>query len=198
MSLHGNAVIPCNEKSASVYEANAGDVCKYEDHEGFVPLQEGDIADFYRQFSRARREPAFMGMFKPVQYQSATQFAEYFTVGSRPLWVLGRPESPTAYFCLHAMLSQHDLANLDFAYFSAYPNPGSEAAGAFWKYLLSCMRVRGLTRVQSFVIDTCTEKIQLLESLGFRNEGLLREHYYHNGRMHDVVVLAWMAEERLV
>lgn len=198
MNKRGHAVSPREEVAAPAYENRACEGGRLEDGQGFVPLQEGDLATFYRQFLRVRAEPVFIDIFKPIPYQSVAQFAEYFSVEKRPLWMMGQPESPTAYFGLHYMLRQHDLANLDFAYFAAYPSPGSEAAHSFWRYVRSCMVERGLTRVQSFVIDSSVEKIRLLESFGFRKEGLLREHYFHNGKMHDVMVHAWMAEERHV
>jgi len=198
MNKRGYAVSSRLEDGAAALDNRACDGGRLDDAQGFVPLQEGDLAAFYRQFLRVRAEPVFIDIFKPIPYQSAAQFAQYFSVGKRPLWMMGRPESPAAYFGLHYMLSQHDLANLDFVYFSAYPSPGSEAAQSFWRYVRSRLVERGLTRVQSFVIDSSVEKIRLLESFGFRQEGLLREHYFHNGKMHDVVVHAWMAEERRV
>jgi hypothetical protein len=198
MNKRGHAVSPRLEVAAPAYDEKACVGDSADGGQSFVPLQEGDLAVFYRQFLRVRAEPVFIDIFKPIPYQSAAQFAEYFSAGKRPLWMMGRPESPTAYFGLHYMLRQHDLANLDFMYFSAYPSPGSEAATSFWNYVRSCMAARGLTRVQSFVIDGSVEKIRLLESFGFRKEGLLREHYFHNGKMHDVMVHAWMAEGRHV
>ena len=198
MNKHGHAVSSRLEVAAAAYADRACVGVRPNDGQGFAPLQEGDLAAFYRQFLRVRAEPLFIDIFKPIPYQSATQFAEYFAVDKRPLWLMGRPASPTAYFGLHYMLRQHDLANLDFTYFSAYPSPGSEAAQSFWRYVHGCIVERGLTRVQSFVIDSSVEKTRLLESFGFRKEGVLREHYFHNGKLHDVMVHAWMADERHV
>jgi hypothetical protein len=196
MNKHGHAVSSRLEVAAAASDERACDGGRSGDGQDFAPMREGDLAAFYRQFLRVRAEPVFIDIFKPIPYQSAAQFAEYFAVEKRPLWMMGRPKSPTAYFGLHYMLHQHDLANLDFVYFSAYPSPGSDAAHSFWRYVRGCMVERGLTRVQSFVIESSVEKIRLLESFGFRQEGLLREHYFHNGKMHDIVVHAWMAEGR--
>lgn len=198
MNRRGRAVSSRLEVAAAAYADGTCDGDRLDDGQAFAPLQEGDLAVFHRQFLRVRTEPLFIDIFKPIPYQSVAQFAEYFSAGKRPLWLMGRPESPAAYFGLHYMLHQHDLANLDFVYFSSYPSPGSEAAYSFWRYVRSCMVERGLTRVQSFVIDSSVEKIRLLESFGFRQEGLLREHYFHNGKLHDIMVHAWMAEERHV
>ncbi len=163
---------------------------------GFVLVSDAAAAALYRQFQILRAEPVFVDIFKPITYHTATQFVESFSAATRPLWVMGGVEAPTAYFCLHSQLRQHDLANLDFGYFTGCPDPGSEEAVRFWRYVRERAAERNVTRIQSFVVAGSMEKICLLESLGFHQEGLLREHYFHNGRLHDLVVHAWMAEGR--
>ena len=165
---------------------------------GFIPLLKSDLPAFYRHFLVVRPEPVFIDIFKPTPYQTLTQFMDYFAFNKRPLWVLGKPESPIAYFGLHYFQREHDLANLDFVFFSGYPDPGSEAVRLLWDAVRQSLVDRGLTRLQSFVLASSTDKILLLESLGFRREGVLREHYFHNGEFHDVIVHAWLAEARCV
>ena len=169
-----------------------------DDAGGFMAVSDAAAAALYRRFLILRGEPVFVDIFKPIPYHTAAQFTEYFSAVTRPLWVMGAPEAPSAYFCLHYLLRQHDMGNLDFAYFDGCPGPGSEAAVHFWNDVRYRSAELGLTRMQCFVIDTSIEKMRLLESFGFRREGVLREHYFHNGALHDLIVYAWLAAGRCV
>lgn len=162
----------------------------------FAPLGKKDLPLLYRQFQTLYPEPIFIDIYEPSPFPTLSRFTDYFAIGKRPMWVMGAPRSPQAYFILHDFQREHDLANLDFAFFTGLPAPGSEEARGFWEYARRCIADRGLTRIQSFVLSGSTEKIRLLESFGFHKEGILREHYFHNGELHDVVVHAWMAEGR--
>lgn len=162
----------------------------------FTPLQKKDFPVFYRQFLQLRPEPIFIDIYEPTPFPSLAKFKTYFAVDKRPLWVLGPPESPVAYFALHDFQAEHDLANVEFVFFAGYPAPGSKEARAFWKFFRKCLADYGLTRIQSFVLPSSADKIRLIESLGFRKEGVLREHFFHDGKLHDIVAYAWMAEER--
>jgi ribosomal-protein-alanine N-acetyltransferase len=46
-----------------------------------------------------------------------------------------------------------------------------------------------LKKLYARVFDSNVPSILLLKSLGFRREGLLRQHEWHNGRMRNVVLL---------
>lgn len=162
----------------------------------FTPLRKSDLHVFHRCFWAIRAEPIFIDIYEPTVFFDLAKFMSFFAVDKRPIWVLGTPAAPLAYFTLHDFQLEHDLANLDFVFFEGYPAPGSELALAFWEFVRQCLADRGLTRVQSFVLPGSKDKISLIESLGFRKEGVLREHYFHNGKLHDVVVHAWMAEGR--
>jgi len=195
MSNHGISVAP--RVVASDDNATPSTVLRCEDDAGgFALVSDAAAAALYRQLQILRAEPVFVDIYKPVTYHTEAQFVEYFSAATRPLWVMGGLEVPSAYFCLHSQLRQHDIANLDFGYFNGYPDPGSEDTVRFWSYIRDRVAERNVTRIQSFVIAGSTEKICLLESIGFHQEGLLREHYFHNGRLHDLVVHAWMAEGR--
>ena len=147
MNRRGQTANSRIEAAAPAYGDGACDGDRLDENQAFALLQGDDLAVFHRQFLRVRAEPLFIDIFKPIAYQSVAQFTDYFSVEKRPLWLMGRPESPTAYFGLHYMLHQHDLANLDFAYFSGYPSPGSRAAQSFWRSVRNCMVERGLSRM---------------------------------------------------
>jgi hypothetical protein len=162
----------------------------------FTPLRKKDLAIFYRQFQVLRPEPIFIDIYEPTPFPTLVRFWDFFAVDKRPMWVMGPLASPLAYFVLHDFQHEHDLANLDFIFFAGYPAPGSAAARHFWDFVRGRLSDHGLTRVQSFTVAPSAEKQRLLDSFGFQREGVLREHYFHNGRLHDVVAQAWMAEGR--
>lgn len=166
--------------------------------EGFVPLIGDNLTIFSRQFLMRRPEPVFIDIFRPVQCQRPEQTMEYFSPDKRPIWIKGRVEAPSVYFTLHHIQQKDDLANLDFIFFSGYPDPEHDDARSFWRMVLNCAANRSITRIQSFVIASSVEKIRLLEAFGFRKEGILREHYFHDGKLNDVVIHAWLASERHV
>lgn len=160
----------------------------------FVRLRKQDFPAFYRLFLVPRREPLFLDIYEPGPYPTLNQFIAEFAPDR--FWVSGEPASPHAYFVLHDFQREHELANLDFAFFAGTPCPGSAQARGFWDFVCRSASQYKLTRLQIFMLATDTDKIRLVESFGFRKEGVLREHLFHRGRMHDVAVYAWMAEGR--
>ncbi len=160
----------------------------------FIRLHKKEFPAFYRQFLLPRPEPVFVDIYDPLPFPTLKQFISYFS-GDK-FWIRGRPSSPVAYLALHDSQREHALANLDFMFFDGYPRPDSTPARVFQDFVGRCIADCGLTRVQTFVLASSTAKIDLLESFGFRKEGVLREHFFHNSRLHDVAVHAWMAEGR--
>jgi|GEM_PF-2126725 len=161
----------------------------------FHYVRKNDLIKLYETFQLSRPEPVFVDIYAPTLFQTPEEFVDYFS-DDMGLWTLGPVSAPSAYFALHDFQLEHDLANLDFTFFCQYPAVGSEKACLFWEYVQACAAKSGLTRLQSFMLVSSVEKIALIESFGFRKEGILREHYFHDGRLHDVAVHAWMTEER--
>lgn len=161
----------------------------------FTPLRKKQLAAFYQLFLTFRPEPLFIDIYEPLPFPSLQRFVEFFSSNAH-LWVAGPLAAPQAYFALHDMQPEHDLANLDFLFFDGYPAPGSAVAQSFWAFVQQCLTKHGLTRVQSFALTASADKLQLIESYGFRSEGVLREHFFYNGVLNDIAVHAWMTEER--
>ncbi len=161
----------------------------------FTPLHKKDLPAFYQLLLLFRPEPVFIDIYEPLPFPSLRRCVEFFSSHAR-LWVAGPLAAPYAYFALHDIQPEHDLANLDFVFFDDYPAPGSAVAQSFWDFVQHCLAKHRLTRVQSFALTASVNKIQLLESYGFRSEGVLREHFFYNGVLHDIAVHAWMTGER--
>lgn len=160
----------------------------------FVPIRKKDLPTFHRQFVQAHAEPLLLEIDKPLVFPSITDLVSFFEHNDL-LWRLGPLAAPSAYFALHDMQPKERLANLAFTYFSAYPAVGSVQALAFWDFVRRAAAKAGLSRIQSFVLSS-SKKLPLIESFGFKKEGMLREHVFYSGRYHDVVVHAWMEKGR--
>lgn len=159
-----------------------------------IRLRRKDFPALYRQFLIPRAQPVFIDIYDPLPFPTLKQFVRYFT--GDMFWISGKLPSPAAYFVLHDFQREHDLANLDFMFFDGCPKPGSRHAHRFQDFIGKRIADCKLTRVQTFVLASCTDKIDLLETFGFQKEGVLREHYFYNGRLHDIAVHAWMSEGR--
>ncbi len=82
---------------------------------------------------------------------------------------------------------------------------GYELARAFWRqgYMTEALTAvlhfgytqMKLHRIEALVMPENTPSIQLLHRLGFREEGLLRQYGYWNGRFHDLLVLSLLQPE---
>ncbi|UCE23604.1 MAG: GNAT family N-acetyltransferase [Candidatus Zixiibacteriota bacterium] len=67
-----------------------------------------------------------------------------------------------------------------------------EAAKLLIKYLF---KYRNLNKVYAETADFNKEAIALLESVGFKKDGTLRQHYYYNGEYHDRLVYSLLRFE---
>ncbi len=67
-----------------------------------------------------------------------------------------------------------------------------EAAKLLIKYLF---RYRNLNKVYAETADFNKEAIALLESVGFKKDGTLRQHYYYNGEYHDRLIYSLLRFE---
>ena len=78
-----------------------------------------------------------------------------------------------------------------------YKNKGfmSEALMVILDYGFSKMN---LNRVEAFIDPNNIPSLKLVDKFGFVKEGLLREHYYHDGRMEDSVVFGLLKEEYIL
>lgn len=68
----------------------------------------------------------------------------------------------------------------------------SEAATAMLKFAFETIRVH---RVMAYVISNNHNSIRLLEKLGLRQEGRLREHEFFKGRYWDTLVYGMLEED---
>jgi RimJ/RimL family protein N-acetyltransferase len=114
-----------------------------------------------------------------------------------------RRSSPTDLFLVaevdHTIVGIASLIGTDLRRLSHAAVLGISVARSYWggglgraliTALLHWADARGLVRVSLDVLETNTRAIHLYERLGFREEGRLRAHRLHDGRLLDTVVMA--------
>ena len=119
-----------------------------------------------------------------------TQFVEYCTEDEATLSVLLSDKRIGGFILVSDIQSDLQLANLDFCFFDAYPAPDSPDALLLKTALARSMLHHELTRLQMLVLENEKSKIELLTWMKFEIEGTLREHFYFQGKHHNLVVFS--------
>ncbi len=154
-----------------------------------------DLRSLFRQYLQPSEEPFFLDIAGPEPRMTYKDFAEYCREDAAT-WVILRDDQLAGFFLLFDIQPGLELANLDLGSFSSLPAPNSVEAGEWDEALRLASRKAGVSRLQLLALPSQEKKIALCESLGFRPEGALREHFFHRGRYHDMVVLARLEPQR--
>lgn len=95
----------------------------------------------------------------------------------------------------HTWHKEHARAEIGYGLFSDdYKNKGIMKE-AFMPVLRYGFENMGLNRVEALISPENTPSLKLVQAHGFREEGLLREHYCKNGHIEDSVVYALLKKE---
>ncbi len=136
------------------------------------------------------RGPFLMDIYEPLPFATRASFLDFISENARA-YVIKKGSSVKTFLIFHDFQEENRLANLDVTCLDGAPVRGSceiERLGAVVrKYLLR----HRLTRLQSFILSKDEKRANLLKALGFREEGVLREHFFHEGSLRDIKVLAW-------
>ncbi|MFK8056840.1 MAG: GNAT family N-acetyltransferase [Saprospiraceae bacterium] len=95
----------------------------------------------------------------------------------------------------HTWYTDHNRAEIGYGLFDdKYKNKGimSEAIALVIDYGFTKMK---LERIEAFVSPTNTPSIKLLKRMNFKEEGLLKHHYFDSGKMDDSIVFALLKSE---
>ena len=95
----------------------------------------------------------------------------------------------------HTWYTDHNRAEVGYGlYDDSYKGQGlmSEVIAIVIDYGFKHM---ALERIEAFVSPTNVPSIKLLERMKFKKEGLLKHHYFDNGRMDDSIVFGLLRAE---
>ena len=157
------------------------------------PLVEADVADVFAVFS----DPIVMRYWDGVlmkTHQDAMRYIDHIHHGfrRRELFQWGITENATGTVLGTCTLTHfsmtHQRSEIGFALLQKrWGNGlGSEAVTAVIEFAFGTM---DLHRIEADVDPRNERSLRLLERLGFRREGHLRERYYMNGERQDAVML---------
>lgn len=156
----------------------------------FVPARQKHIYSLYCHYARTDAYPFFVDIAGPSPRMNFTQFVEYCTEDEANLSVLLSDKEIGGFILVSDIQSDLELANLDFCFFDGYPGPDSPDAHSLKTALTRIMVHHGVTRLQMLVLENEKSKIELLTWMKFEIEGALREHFYFQGRHHNLVVVS--------
>lgn len=154
-----------------------------------------DLAALFRWYLQPSEQPFFLDIAGPEPRMTCADFAEYCREDAA-LWMILRDGQVAGFVLLFDIQPALQLANLDMGWLSSIPEPGSAEAAELDEALrLACTSTR-VSRLGMLALPTQRKKIALCESLGFREEGVLREHFFHKGKYRDLVMLARLEPQR--
>lgn len=156
-----------------------------------------DAEAIYRIFS----DDKVTEFYDLVTYTSIDQarelidfFDESFELERAIRWgITLKPDDTVIGTCGYVWLRQY-RGEIGYDLASAYWRQGimSEAVEAILEYGFTDL---GLNRIEALVMKENVASAALLRSLGFREEGLLRQHDYFKGKFHDMRLFALLESD---
>lgn len=161
----------------------------------FQPAGAKEIRKLFKQYLSPTYEPFLVDISGPELLMNFRDFSEHCRQDAA-LWISAQNETIEGFFLLFDIQPGLALANLDIVYFSGFPRRGSAKVAALAATLRKACRRTRVTRLQLLALAREKEKLALAAALGFRQEGILRQHFFHKGGYHDLIVLARMERGR--
>jgi RimJ/RimL family protein N-acetyltransferase len=161
----------------------------------FRPAGAKEIRILFKQYLNHCYEPFFVDISGPQLLMNFRDFSKYCRQDAA-LWVLVQDETIKAFFLLFDIQEELALADLDVVYFSGFPRAGSSETAALVTALRKACRQTRVTRLQLLALACERKKLGLAAALGFRREGVLRQHFFHKGEYHDLIAMARMERGR--
>lgn len=154
-----------------------------------------EIRNLFEQYLCPAYEPFFVDDAGPELLMNFKEFKEYCRQDAE-LWVSVQDKIIKGFFLLIDIQPGLALANVDIGYFSGFPQKGSKEATALAEALNKACRRNGVTRLQMVALENEKEKIALAVALGFQQEGVLQEQFFHKGLYHNLIVLTRLESGR--
>ncbi len=158
---------------------------------------EAGLARLYNWYLRQRKVPFFIDVSGPPPLMRWDDFTEYCTENES--WMMLCHRGKDLVGCCHFRDKQPglELANFDTVFFDTYPAPNSNEARDYGNAFRMACKKQKLSRVQLLALKDDGEKIAFLESIGFRIEGVLREHFFFSKTFQDLTMLGWTGGDRV-
>jgi UDP-4-amino-4,6-dideoxy-N-acetyl-beta-L-altrosamine N-acetyltransferase len=158
-------------------------------------LAEGDGPLVVRWRNRPEIHSQLFAQHPPTLEGHRRWFAEYSQSNDRREYVIEEGGQPAGTIGLAHI--DWDNGRAEYGILIGEPNARGRglAASASRQLLREAFGSLGLSRIYLHVLPDNAAAIRLYERLGFRREGLLREHAIKDGRRRDVVVMGLLARD---
>ena len=162
-------------------------------------LEPGDLNFLYTHFSQPQVNRYLLDAEPVSRLEQAQEILDFFM---HPLnatynrWLIskagGKPIGTCGY---HKWDTRNRRVEIGYDLSPAHWNEGymTEALESVLKYGFETMH---LHRVEALVHPENRASLRVVERLGFRQEGLLRNYFYQNGQYHDHWILSLLEQDR--
>jgi hypothetical protein len=176
------AINPLNHQQASWSTSPAGAGLH------FHIAQPVDVAALHAWYRTCTAWPFFTEIAGPTPMFNRSQFREYCSIDAQ-LMVGMEGGQLCAFILLTYIQNDSHVANLDFRWRDGYPEPDSAQAVAFTSALRLLCRRAGVTKTHLLSLPMEADRLRFAQGLGFVQEGVLAQHFFHHGRCHDLQCL---------
>jgi len=158
----------------------------------FQELGARDIDELYSIYSA--HELFFVDIAGPTRFLTRPEFIDEFD-GSRA-WVWREQGKTCGYFYFYEMQRANQLANFHLALFEACGRLIPGRVDAIGAAVIGAARSLRITRLQAAALPIEKRRIALLRTMGFKEEGVLRQQFFLRGRLHDLYTFALFESSR--
>lgn len=158
---------------------------------GFRSLVAADIASLHAHAIARPKYPLLIDIAGPETCLSLAELKEELSDYGRT-WVWHRGQEVVGFLRLFDIQEGLALANLDLRVFEDQAPPHALLSQG----LITAARKAKVTRLQTLVFVEDLTHLARLEALGFEREGVLKQHFFHDGCYRDLAVLGRVWPER--
>lgn len=155
----------------------------------FVRSRRADLSELYDIYVRRSEQPFHLDIAGPEPQMTFAGFREY--IGDlRRLWVLRSGGRLSGCALLADLEPGLEMATIDLTFFDSAPAPHTTSARSLAQLLARLWKRNGITRFELLALPEDHAKLELVRSLGFVEEGRLRQQFFFKNAWHDLVYLA--------
>jgi RimJ/RimL family protein N-acetyltransferase len=158
----------------------------------FQEMGDRDIDELYSIYSA--HEVFFVDIAGPSCFLTRPEFIDEFD-GSRA-WVWRERGRMCGYFYFYEIQRANRLANFHLALFEGCGPLVRARVDAIGAAVLTAARSLRLTRLQAAALPIEKRRIALLRTMGFKQEGVLRQQFFLRGRLYDLCMFALLEPSR--
>jgi RimJ/RimL family protein N-acetyltransferase len=168
--------------TVGAHRARAGDRPGLDWHEATGQ----DLAELHDWYQRSQ-EPFAVEISGPDPGMTISTFRTWCTSDATMLVARTRGEL-AAFLWLSSIQASVGVASIDWGFAPSHP----VEASSFARTMRTAARALGLRKLHLMAMPDQHARLELASRLRFVEEGRLREHFFHNGKLNDLLCLGWV------